>query len=252
MQLDPVAAKAGVRLIVRDELDSTNAEALRLARTGEEGPLWIVARQQTAGRGRRDNSWVSEPGNLYATLLIGDPSQLRIMAELSFVAALAVLGAVESVAPSLRHQLALKWPNDVLAGGRKLAGILIESEGSSAAIGFGINCISHPDTAFPATDIAQAGVTVTAEELFAALSASMLSELRRWNRGAGFTAVRTAWLERAAGIGSEIRVRLPDRELHGVFQGLDGNGRLLLERSGGLTETITAGEVFGLPPPAGR
>jgi BirA family biotin operon repressor/biotin-[acetyl-CoA-carboxylase] ligase len=246
MQLDPAAAKAGVQLKIYDTVGSTNAEALALSRAGESGPLWIVAQTQSAGRGRRDNVWVSEPGNLYATLLLRDPAPASRRAELSFVAALAVHAALIAIAPALSELLHLKWPNDILLNGRKVSGILIESESDAVAIGIGINCISHPDeTKFPATDLATAGFDVSAGEIFSALSAAMLAKLLQWNRGTQFAAVRAAWLARAAGVGGEIRVRLPDRETQGIFHGLDGNGRLLLERPGGLIETITAGEVFG-------
>src|SRR5476651_47365 len=114
MKLDPAAAAAGVRLIERDTVGSTNTEALGLARAGESGPLWVTARAQSAGRGRRRRAWVSESGNLYASLLLSDPSSLERAAELSFVAALAVHDAVAALAGPLAVRLALKWPNDVL------------------------------------------------------------------------------------------------------------------------------------------
>jgi BirA family biotin operon repressor/biotin-[acetyl-CoA-carboxylase] ligase len=247
MQLDPAAARAGYRLAAHDELGSTNAEAMRLARAGERGPLWVTAQKQTAGRGRRDNVWVSAPGNLFATLLLTDPAPRGKGAELSFVTAVAVLEAIAAAAPAVRDTLALKWPNDVLSSGRKIAGILIEAEGDHVAIGIGINCISHPDTAFPATDLAAAGALVSADEVFSALSATMAERLALWDRGAGFAAIRQVWLSHAAGLGGAIKVRLPERETSGIFLGLDETGRLLLESASGTVETITAGEVFGLP-----
>src|SRR5215813_8400103 len=134
MELAPAAAAAGVGLIACDMIASTNSEALAYARAGERGPLWVTARAQTAGRGRRGRTWVSEPGNLFATLLLTDPAPPDRAAQLSFVAALA-------------SRLALKWPNDVLCDGAKLAGILIEAEGTRplvVAVGIGINCRHHP------------------------------------------------------------------------------------------------------------
>ena len=138
---------AGVRHRSYDALGSTNAEALALARAGERGPLWLSATQQTAGRGRRGREWVSEPGNLYATLLLSTPSAADVAPQLSFVAALAVHDAIVACAPALADRLRLKWPNDVLIGGAKVAGILIEAESSPVfyvAIGIGVNCVSHP------------------------------------------------------------------------------------------------------------
>ena len=129
MHLHPDANAAGARLIAYDTLGSTNAEALARARAGERGPLWITAARQTAGRGRRGNVWTSEPGNLYASLLLTDAAPAAHLPELCFVVALAVRDAVaRRPRRSLRAQLKLKWPNDLLLDGAKLAGILIEAE----------------------------------------------------------------------------------------------------------------------------
>ena len=240
---------AGVRHITYDTLGSTNAEALARARAGERRPLWISAREQSAGRGRRNNAWVSPPGNLHATLLLTDPSAPEHAPQLSFVAALALHDAVAACAPQLGPLLKVKWPNDLLLAGAKLAGILIEGESAPAfvvAIGIGVNCAAHPkDTPFPATDLAAAGALVTPAQVLAELSAAMLQRLAQWQRGQGFAAIRADWLKRAAGLGQAIRVRLPERELAGRFQGLDEAGRLLLLDAGKVT-TVTAGEVFNL------
>src|ERR1043166_8409052 len=128
MTLD-LSAASGARLLSLDEVGSTNAEAFARARAGERGPLWITARRQTAGRGRRGRAWVSEPGTLYASLLLTDPAPPQRAAELSLVAALAVHDALAERAAVLGPRLTLKWPNDVLCDGAKLAGILVEGEG---------------------------------------------------------------------------------------------------------------------------
>ena len=240
---------AGTRHIAHETLGSTNAEALARARAGERGPLWITAKSQSAGRGRRGSVWVSPPGNLYATLLLTEPSVPEHAPQLSFVAALALHDALSQCAAQIGPLLQVKWPNDLLLGGKKLAGILIEGESDpifAVAIGIGVNCAAHPDdTAFPATDLAAAGALVTPAAAFVALSAAMQRRLAQWNRGQGFAAVRTDWLKRAAGLGENIRVRLPERELSGRFAGLDDTGRLLLEQPSGVT-TVTAGEVFAM------
>ena len=144
MQLSSAAVAAEYRLSAYDTLASTNAEALALARAGELGPLWIAAREQTAGRGRRGNSWVSPRGNLYATLLLTDPAPPECAPQLSFVAVLALYDTIAACAPALREALSLKWPNDLLCRGAKLAGILIEGEQAAdalaVAIGIGVNC----------------------------------------------------------------------------------------------------------------
>ena len=250
MRLAPGAA--GVALIACDTVGSTNEEALRRARAGETGPLWITARVQTAGRGRRGRAWVSAPGNLFATLLLTDPAPPERAAQLSFVAALAVHDAIVALAPALAPRLGLKWPNDVLCGGAKLAGILIEAEGTRPlimAVGIGVNCRHHPgESEFPATDLAAAGAAVTPEALFEALSGAMAHRITEWQ--GGFAATRAAWLERAGALAGELKVRLGGRELLGRFEALDEAGRLVLRRPDGGRETIAAGEVFPVAPGA--
>src|SRR5262249_15532241 len=143
MVLDAAAIAAGMRLVAYPLLSSTNEHALRLAARGERGPLWIVAEPQTAGRGRRGRASVSPAGNLRATLLLADPAPIGVRPQLSFVAALAAVDALSSLAPFLAAQLAIKWPNDLLLAGRKVAGILLEGAGDAVAVGIGINCASH-------------------------------------------------------------------------------------------------------------
>jgi BirA family biotin operon repressor/biotin-[acetyl-CoA-carboxylase] ligase len=248
LTLDPVAVAAGVRLIAHASLASTNTEALALARAGERGPLWVVAQRQIAGRGRRGRKWVSEPGNLYATLLMSEAGAPADTAQLSFVAALAVHDAIIALSRSADARLSLKWPNDVLCGGRKICGILLEGEGSAAVvIGIGINCMHHPrDAEFPATDLAAAGITLAPEAVFRALSGAMQRRVAQWDRGGGFAAIRHDWLSHADGLGQTIRVRLDDRELTGVFEAIDPRGYLIVRRQDGTAEVIAAGDVFPL------
>ena len=251
MRLDPSAAAAGFRLAVHDVLGSTNSEALAQSREGDEGSLWIVAREQRAGRGRRGREWVSAPGNLYATLLLFDPASAEAAPQLAFVAGLAVHDAIVACAGRLAERLALKWPNDVLYADKKLAGILIESEMAAGklavAVGIGINCLHHPaEASFPATDLAQAGSKVAPESLLGALSQTMMGRLGQWKRGTGFAAIRADWLARATGLGREITVRLPGHDLNGHFEGLDEAGQLLLRLADGKLQIITAGDIFPL------
>jgi BirA family biotin operon repressor/biotin-[acetyl-CoA-carboxylase] ligase len=240
-----------VRHIALDEVGSTNDEALRRARGGARGPFWITARTQTAGRGRRGRSWVSEPGNLYATLLLADPCEPARAAELSFVAALALHDALLAAVPAGLPSLLLKWPNDVLVGGRKCAGILVEGEqafgGFVAALGIGVNCARHPtDAAFPATDLAAEGVALRPNDLFPPLADAIGRRLAQWRRGDGFAALRADWLDRTFRVGEQVRVRLPDRVVTGTFSGLDRDGRLMLQSTGGGPEIIAAGDVFAI------
>jgi BirA family biotin operon repressor/biotin-[acetyl-CoA-carboxylase] ligase len=245
MQLDPTAQAAGARLVAYDTIGSTNEEALRLVRAGERAPLWVVAKSQTAGRGRRGRAWVSEPGNLYASLLLTDPSPPDRFPELSFVAALALHDAITARVPGLAGRVALKWPNYLLIDRNKFAGILVEGEGTTVVIGIGVNCAHHPaGTEYPATDLAAAGVRATPDSLFPPLSAAIVAWLAQWDRGAGFAAIRADWISRAAGIGRPVRVRTGDAELNGTFEALDANGRLVLRLADGTMQAIAAGDVF--------
>ncbi len=240
---------AGVRHETYETLGSTNAEALARARAGERGALWISAKAQDAGRGRRGSAWTSSPGNLFATLLLSDPSPPPLAPQLSFVAALALHDAVAECAPQIGPLLKVKWPNDLLLGGAKLAGILIEGESEpsfAVVIGFGVNCVAHPpNTPYPATDLAAAGALAEPGRVLVALAEAMQRRLAQWARGDGFAGIRADWLKRAAGLGKDIRVRLPEREFSGRFEGLDDAGHLLVRGPAGLV-TVTAGEVFDL------
>ena len=257
MDLDPRAAAVGVRLAAFDEIDSTNAEALRRMRQGERGPLWITAERQTAGRGRRGRTWVSLAGNLHASLLLTDPGPAEHWPQLSFVTALAVHDAVVEVAPSLKPLLELKWPNDLLLSGAKFAGILTEGEGKedegAVAIGIGVDCAAHPtDTVYPATDLKANGAPIAPAALFMALSLKMLGRVAQWNRGEGFATIRTDWLARAAGVGGQIRIAVADKELSGRFEGLDDAGGLILTDPSGDSTLVAAGDVIAFESPQAK
>ena len=232
---------------VHAELDSTNEEARRLAEAGAAGPVWIMALRQSAGRGRRGRAWQTAEGNLAATLLLYPDAPPAVTGQLSFAAALAVADLATHFAPDAA--IAVKWPNDVLAEGRKLAGILLEAGSAISgrnwlAIGIGINLASHPEgTEFPATSLAQLGIaSPQAEDALSVLAARFAHWYDVWIEG-GFGSLRMQWLARAKGVGTHIRARLPQETLEGVFEGIDESGALLLNE-GGRVRAIAAGEVF--------
>jgi BirA family biotin operon repressor/biotin-[acetyl-CoA-carboxylase] ligase len=177
--------------------------------------------------------------------LLTDPGPPERLPELSLLAALALHDAICGRIPGLAARVVLKWPNDLLIDRNKFAGILVEGEGAALAIGIGVNCAHHPaQTEFPATDLATAGVRTSPESLFALLTASMMIRLAQWDRGAGFVAIRTDWLSRAAGIGKPVRVKSGNSEMAGTFEGIDDTGRLVLRLPDGTMQTVTAGDVF--------
>jgi BirA family biotin operon repressor/biotin-[acetyl-CoA-carboxylase] ligase len=222
------------------EIDSTNEEARRLALTGERGPLWLLAAQQSAGRGRQGRVWQGGEGNLFATLLITPRRVKAEWAQLSFAAAIAVADTVGPFVPGVT----LKWPNDVLVGGHKLAGILLETAGEALAIGIGVNLAHHPEnTDLPAISLKALGAQPPSPRRALDLLAGHFAQWYDAWEQTGFAPVREAWLARATGLGSRIRARLPGKDHVGVFVGLDDKGALLLKEGNGI-RALAAAEVY--------
>ena len=247
-----VAWPAGYGLHVQDEVDSTLNEAARLAPT-LQGPVWIMARHQTAARGRRGRTWVVPEGNLSATLVMRPEGGPELAALRSFVAALALYDAVVNVT-GRAEALALKWPNDVLLNGGKLAGILLESAGSGAglgylAIGIGVNLADappvdavEPHAVRPVSLASETGVAVTPEDFLTYLAVAY-DRYERQMRDFGFEPIRTAWLARAARLGEVITARTGQSETTGTFRTVDSAGNLVLETAHGAV-SIPAAEIF--------
>ncbi len=272
--LSPLADRAGYRLVSFDTIGSTNAEALARARQGESGPLWLVSLRQESGRGRRGRAWSTEEGNLAATLLVTGNYELSRAATLGFVAGLALGDALEAFLPETqrvsigldgadgagrsRTRLELKWPNDVLADGAKLAGILLEStllaDGRfAAAVGIGVNVVSHPqDLPYPATDVTAVAGPTRAEDLFVALSDAWIENSALWDEGRGLARLRERWLARAAGLGGPVAVNVEGEVVRGTFETIDADCRFVIRRPDGSVIRITAGDVhFGAVASAG-
>lgn len=240
---------SGYTHVALETVGSTNDEAMARLRGGEAAPFVVIARSQTGGRGRRGRTWASPPGNLYASVALRDPAPPTAAPQLGFVAGVALAQALRARLGD-DDRLALKWPNDVLHAGAKLAGLLLEGTtlpggGTGCVIGVGVNCRSHPsDLAYPATDLAEAGVDECDPD---AVLADFLRRfdigLQQWDGGAGFAATRRAWLGLAAGLGERIGVVRARGRLDGIFRDLDATGRLLLDTADG-TVAIEAGDVF--------
>lgn len=252
--------KTRTGILVRhfDRIDSTNAEARRLAELGERGPLWIVASEQTGGRGRHGRQWVSEPGNLYATRLFAINAEPAVAAQLSFVAAVAVREAVAKRFPDISPRI--KWPNDLLIDGAKFCGLLPEVVGqtpTTIALGCGINIAHAPDnTPYSVTYLLArhpgesrgrsepwvpvfAGMTEGVEHLFVELDSSIARVLQIWNEGQGFAAIRDMWLAHALGLDGACATEHGE----GIFHGLAADGALILELADGTRKHIHSGEV---------
>jgi BirA family transcriptional regulator, biotin operon repressor / biotin---[acetyl-CoA-carboxylase] ligase len=234
-----------------DRVDSTNDEIRRMAEAGAPSGSVVLAGQQSSGRGRHGRSWSSPAGNLYASVLLHLEVSLAASAQLSFVAGLALADALQRHAPR-GVELRLKWPNDVLIGRAKVAGILLESAGqgngagaAAVMIGTGVNIVSFPrETPYPATSLAEHGfAAITPRALLGAYLGALDGWLRRW-REAGFAEVRAAWCARGFGLGERIRLRLAREELFGRFVDVTPSGALLLALDHGGRREIAAGDVF--------
>ncbi len=256
MRLSPVSEAAGYRLLSLEATGSTNDEALQAARSGDPGRVWITAAEQRAGRGRHGRQWTSPPGNLYASLLLVDPCEPPEAPQLGFVAGVALHAAVEAVTGSSAPRLSLKWPNDLLLDGAKVAGLLLEGHrlgpGGPLAIviGFGVNVAFAPSgTPYPAVALRAVKPDLTREDVFGSLSGAFVRTFSAWrgsarvNASDPFAPIRKVWLERAAGLGQEVTLRLPSGEKKGIFDGLDRHGRLQLKSSAGV-EHIDAGDLY--------
>ena len=260
------ARAAGYRLRAFDSIGSTTAEAVSAAQAGDAGGIWFVATEQTAGRGRRGRVWVHTPGNLAATLLIVPDADPALTATLGFVAGVAIGAALDAVLPpgtvkigldgadgiDGRSRVALKWPNDVLADGAKLVGIGLEAtkrdDGRHAiAIGIGVNVVAAPtDLPYPATSLAELGVTRSAQDVFEALSDAWVEIFSLWNDGRGIGDVLKRWRASAAGIGAPVAVNQNGAIVRGIFETIDDAGRLIVRANDDSRIAITAGDVhFG-------
>lgn len=259
--LGPNALAAGYRLFAHDAIGSTSEEALTLARGGDAGQVWVVAREQTAGRGRRGRAWYTSAGNLAASVYVRTSAPLTRAATLGFVGGLALHAALGEIAPAVAgvgepsrgHRLRLKWPNDLVTEeGAKVAGILLQAVDLGPAklgvvIGIGVNIVSAPaDLGVPATSLSALGVRATAEDVFAELAEAWVSFERNWEGGRGIEATRALWLERATGVGGRVSVRTAGGDVSGVFETIDDEGRLVVRTPDGTLKRVAAGEVhFG-------
>ena len=251
------ATLAGYKLAAFDQIGSTNAEAMQRARDGERGPIWLVTTDQTAGRGRRQRAWISPRGNLASSILEVMDVTPAVAATLGFAAGLSLEAALRAVSieATLRaggadpFKFGLKWPNDVLAGGQKLSGILLEAEtvpaGLAVVVGIGTNVIAAPEgTPTPATSLNALGIQIGAEELFHALSDAWVEYRGIWDNGRGFAEIRKRWLERAAGLGEKVAINTGAAAVEGIFDTIDEAGCLIVRTAEGKRVPIAAGEVY--------
>lgn len=240
-------------LLSYDVLDSTNEEAKRLAGGGASHGAVIWAKKQTSGRGRMGREWISPEGNLYVSVLLSPNKDLATCSQLSFVAAVAAAETLEVIV-SESAEISCKWPNDILYDGKKLGGILLESfttpdergkDKQWVVVGVGINIDHFPEhVMFPATCLRDAGVEIISAKIV--LSRFIYNFIHRydyWTKK-GFKDIQKEWINRAYRLGYPTEVMVGDKQLKGVFDGIDAAGRLLLRQESGAVTGISAGDVF--------
>jgi len=262
--LGPVASARGYRVFGYDEIGSTSTEASEAAARGDAGEVWFASLKQTAGRGRRGRAWETPSGNLAASLLIVPNCDPAIAATLGFVAGVALNRALAATLPKglLKqgidgveggNRIALKWPNDVLADGSKLAGILLEAHKGpggrmAVVIGFGVNVQYAPSgLPYPATSLRDLGIEISAETIFAALTDAWVGAYEAWAGGRGVGDTLSAWRSFATGIGAEVAVKRESDVVRGIFESIDDTGRLIVRANDNSRIAISAGDVhFGV------
>lgn len=245
LKLDPT----DYRHITLGTVTSTSDICFEKAREGAASGLWVLAESQTGGRARRGRAWVSEPGNFYASLLLIDDGKPDLSV-LPLAIAVAIARAIDHILPPNAPRTQVKWPNDILIGGQKICGMLLEVQmlGSglrACVLGCGVNMAHHPNEAlYPTCATSTYGSDAMPNQLLPYVIAEVADILDIWDNGQHISAIRKLWLEKAAGVGQLIEVRLPNRNYSGHFLGLAPNGNLILKRDDGSELHIAAGDVF--------
>lgn len=228
------------------------------ARAGEAGPCWFVTTEQTAGRGRRQRTWVAPRGNLASSILEVIDVAPAVAATLGFAAGLALEAALRTISVEARMRspesedmtFGLKWPNDVLAGRKKLAGILLEAEAVAqdhlaVVVGIGTNVVAAPEgTPYPAASLRGLGIDIGAEDLFRALAEAWTEFRGIWDKGRGFGEIRRLWLDHAVGLGQPVSIQSGPSAISGLFDTIDETGCMIVVRSDGKRMPVSAGDVY--------
>lgn len=256
-RLGRTAQANGFRVHGFERVGSTNIEAMTAARAGQSDKLWAAALQQTEGRGRRGRSWSSDFGNLAASVYLALPSSVAEPALLGFVAGVSLAQTLDGLVADMRSRsgaalpdIRLKWPNDVIADGAKLVGILLEAErlGNgrlAVVVGMGVNVVAVPEgLPYEAASLDGLGLDVSAQDVFRRLSDAFARNYATWDFGRGSPNIMRSWRAHAAGMGAPISVMRDGVELAGRFETVDDSGRLIVETPEGRRETVTAGDIY--------
>ena len=233
-----------MKIIRYDSVDSTNKTAISLTEQGEKEGIVVIAKTQTAGRGRMGRAWISCPGNLFASYIINGKT-VRENPELSFLVGVSVIESIEHLVP--RIKCLCKWPNDIMLNDRKICGILIEAAANDCVVaGIGVNLASHPETAsYPTASIFEnTGILISPSDMCECLSEYLFKNLAIW-RNDGFKKIRNKWLSRAYRLKETISVKQFDKTLTGIFKTISESGELIMENTENHKEIkINVGDVI--------
>lgn len=237
-------------LLIFDEIDSTNSEAIRLAKSCVYGDFIIIAQKQTAGRGRQGKQWSSDEGNVYFSVLLDRNIETEKQPELSFVSALSLYDTIKFFADknNIAIDIALKWPNDVLIDGKKISGILIESLSflgrNYVVIGVGVNTkLTPPNISQPVTSLVDAGIYILDDTMVLSQFVKNFDKyFKKWQKY-GFEIIRRIWESRAYKLNQNITVTSCDQKFFGQFLGVDDKGNLKLKLEDGSVVNLLAGEL---------
>ena len=251
-----LALPLGYEYFWYDDIDSTNQEALRHSIDGQKPNRWFCAKQQTHGRGTNGKEWVSQTGNLFASLFVRSSCASNQLSQISILAGLAAITAIEHLASDEFEMgdLCLKWPNDILLGGKKVCGILAESRLSGESdlfdivIGSGINLALSPrvEGFAPAGNLSDEGWSCSRTELFVALVQSTRDWLSIWQHGKGFETLRLAWLERSCHIGQNMTLKVGKAEFEGRMTTMSPTGAIVLEDKHGNEKEYSSGSIINI------
>lgn len=242
----------GLQAYYFESLSSTVDKAKEFALEGACEGTVIIAKTQTAGRGRRGRVWQSPVGNLYVTYITYPKCHLAKVAELSFVTCVAVGEALQTFLASENANLIYKWPNDLLLNQKKVGGILLEiipldpdeKEEFALSISFGINLSKMPvNPLYPVTSFKEEGIAMDYDRVLNATCESLQKKIQLWQTQ-GFEPIKKAWLEKAFGLDENIKVTYRDSFKEGIFKGIDEKGALLLEDDNQSVLKIPAGDII--------
>lgn len=232
-----------------ESMDSTNAEAIRLAKSGITGNLLIVAVEQTSGRGQRGRHWVSLKGNLHLSIMLESDKNLKQLSQLTFLTANVLADTIESFCTTPEAKIELKWPNDVLVNGKKVAGILLESikvdNNQYVIIGIGVNIKHAPiiENRLVASLKEVIEYNGNAEELMDRLVKHFDRCYLEWERDQDFSKIRTKWLTRAHDMNKIVTIDNGEGRISGLFRGIDEEGSIIIELASGQISKLNYGEI---------